>query len=387
MQRVQKEVGKEPSIVIRGIGGDLRVSGRDGDQIEVVAPEKGELSVEEVDQGVEISCRSGCLLFVPLQAQIDVDTIGGDGRITDVKGDVLIKTIGGDLSLRRLGKASLERVGGDAQAREIDDDLMIDHVGGDGIIRDVKGNVHLRMVGGDLVLGEVSGSVEVMVGGDTLLNLRAEPDTQTTAQTGGDLSCQLPDEPSAVMNLQAGGDVHLPSQVEGVSSHQEDQAQVYDFTLGEGGAQIFLQSGGDLSLQYGYSTETFDASFVGDILTEVDAKLAEMEARFNAMGAGMASFDADRIGERVRRSVRQAQRRAERAARKAEERARKSHRKHLKVKFDIDDEWPDLRFADFSQSEPDISDEERLSILRMVEGGKISVDEAEALLKALEGES
>jgi hypothetical protein len=387
MQRVQKEVGTKPSIVIRGIGGDLRVSGREGDQIEVVAPEKGELSVEEIDQGVEIACRSGCLLFVPLQAQIDVDMVGGDGRLTDVQGEVLIKTIGGDLSLRRLGKASLERVGGDVQVREIEGDLMIDHVGGDGIIRDVKGNVHLRMVGGDFILGEVSGSVEVMVGGDAVLNLLAEPDTQTTAQTGGDLSCQIPDEASAVMNLQAGGDVHLPNEAEEVSSHKEGQAQVYAFTLGGGNAQISLQSGGDLNLQYGHSSETFDASFVGDILTEVDAKLAEMEARFNAMGAGMASFDADRIGERVRRSVRQAQKRAERAARKAEEKARKSHRKHLKFNFDMDGEWPDLRFADFSQPGPDISDEERLAILRMVEDGKLSVDEAEALLKALEGES
>jgi hypothetical protein len=99
------------------------------------------------------------------------------------------------------------------------------------------------------------------------------------------------------------------------------------------------------------------------------------------------SFDADRIGERVRRSVRHAQRQAKRAVRKAEDKARKAHDKHLGFKFDMDSNWPDLRFADFTQSSPVASDEERLAILQMVESGKISVDEAEGLLKALEGES
>jgi hypothetical protein len=105
------------------------------------------------------------------------------------------------------------------------------------------------------------------------------------------------------------------------------------------------------------------------------------------MGAGLYSFDADRIGERVRRSVRQAQRRAERAVRKAEDKARRADQKYPSVKFDIDSDWPDLRYADFSRSQPGPSDEERLVILQMVENGKISVDEAEGLLKALEGES
>lgn len=382
MERVIRDVGTNPVITIQSIGGDLRISGREGDELEAQAPEKGELKVEESKKGVEIACRSGCLLFVPKGAQIEAGYIGGDGRMTDIDGEVLIRTVGGDLSLRRLGKTSIERVGGDAQIREIEGDLMIDHVGGDGVIRSVTGITHLRQVGGDLLLGEVSGSIEADVGGDAVVDLRAEANTSTKVHTGGDLSCRLPEEPSVKVQMQAGGDLHVP-----LGLDIDRSVQNVEITLGEGEAMVDLSAGGDLNLQYGRPIEGFDTDFVGDILTDLDAKLAEMEARFNAMGAGMGSFDADRIGERVRRAVRHAQRRAERATRKAEDMARRAHRKNVNFKFDFDTDLGDLRFADFSHPTPEVSDEERLSILRMVEDGKISVDEAEALLKALEGKS
>ena len=119
-----------------------------------------------------------------------------------------------------------------------------------------------------------------------------------------------------------------------------------------------------------------EEDWVGEILTEVDAKLAEVEARFNVMGTGMYGFDADRIGERVRRAVRRAERKA---IGKEKRRAAKGKRK-----TDSSFSWKESGFGD--AGEP-ATDEERLTILRMVEESKVSVSEAEALLKALEGES
>jgi hypothetical protein len=382
MERILRDVGKDPRIIIDSIGGDLRVSGREGEQLEALAPEKGELKVEQSKKGIEISCRSGCLLFVPKGAQLEAGDIGGDGRLTDVHGEVLIQTIGGDVSMRRLGKTSLARVGGDAQIREIAGALMIDNIGGDAVIRAIEKEVHLRMVGGDLLLGEVAGSVEVTVGGDAVVSLSTGANNRAVIQTGSDLACQLPEIPSAKLNVRAGGNVHVPADLEIDPATRE-----FSVTLGEGVADITLRAGADLSLRYGKSIEGVDTEFVGDILTEVDAKLAEMEARFNAMSAGMYSFDAERIAERVRRSVRQAQRRAERAVQKAEDKVHKAQRQQFGFKFDPDSGWPDLRFADFNPADTEPSDEERLAILRMVESGKISVSEAEGLLQALEGKS
>ena len=118
MQRVVRDVGEQPHIKILAIGGDLRVlrpGGRAASRPSRLRREN--LTIAATANGIEISCHSGCLLFVPNGAMIEAGDIGGDGRLTDLDGEVLIRTIGGDCSLRRLGKTSMERVGGDAQIR------------------------------------------------------------------------------------------------------------------------------------------------------------------------------------------------------------------------------------------------------------------------------
>jgi hypothetical protein len=165
----------------------------------------------------------------------------------------------------------------------------------------------------------------------------------------------------------------MPAEVERVS---ENGATV--IRLGDAKAAIELTAGGDLWLRVGKMEMDFAEDFVGSVMGEVDARLAEMEARFNAIGAGMYTFDAERIGERVRRSVERARRKAnkaqERAAKRAEKYAHKHGRRHS------------ITIGGLEPRETRVSDEERLTVLRMLEQGKISVEEAENLLKTLGGE-
>lgn len=75
-------------------------------------------------------------------------------------------------------------------------------------------------------------------------------------------------------------------------------------------------------------------------------------------------------------------RRAEAKARAAEQRARQA-----KVNMNIGRWKWDLTPGQFAPSEtrPPVSDEERLTILRMLQEKKISLEDAEKLLSALEG--
>ena len=172
-------------------------------------------------------------------------------------------------------------------------------------------------------------------------------------------------------SLSAGGDLDYPSGVD-----TKEQGDGVTFQLGDGGANLELIAGGDLCLQTGLGRVDSDQDWVGDILTEVDAKLAEVEARFNVMGMGMYGFEADRVGERVRRAVRRAERKAGGKARRAMAHEKKKHTSSFS--------WTPPGLGDPAES---ATDEERLTILRMVEEGKVSVSEAEILLRALEGGS
>jgi hypothetical protein len=373
METIKLEVGENPKVKINAIGGDLRLSGRHDTQFEAQAPEQGTLTVNQDGDQIEVTCRSGCLIFLPAAAQVEVEQVGGDARVIGLTSELMIKTVGGDLSLRRVARSTFELIGGDLHARKVDGDLTVDRIGADAIAEKVDGDVRLRSVGADLVLHKVSGLVEATVGGDASLSLSPQADHTSVVTAGGDLSCRLPEDVSAQIRMKSGGDLAMPTDVERMSENGETVIR-----LGEGGATINLTAGGNLWLRVGKRDMDFAEDFVGSVMGELDARLAEMEARFNAIGAGMYTFDAERIGERVRRSVERARRKAVKAQERASKRAEKYARKH--------DRKRSITIGGPEPSGPVVSEEERMSVLRMLEQGKISVEEAEKLLKTLGGE-
>jgi hypothetical protein len=99
-----------------------------------------------------------------------------------------------------------------------------------------------------------------------------------------------------------------------------------------------------------------------------------------------------RAQEKLDRKIAEAQHRAEQRAREAERRARvherhagdKEHREHRGWHFD----WPSPPATPAASAQPSdpISDDERMVILRMLEQKKITPEQAEQLLSALEGQ-
>jgi hypothetical protein len=366
MQKERIELNETPLIKIERIGGDLRLSGHDETYLEVQAPDDGELKVKKAKDGASVDCRRGCLIFMPRGGQIQAGEVGGDCRMTDVEGQVLLRTVGGDLSLRRVGQASFELIGGDLQARRLTGDLMVDRVGGDAVVQQVEGRVRLRSAGGDVLLGEVGGAVDISCGGDALVSLDPPPGEASKVQAGGDLDCRLDPQASVAVQAQAGGDREIGR---GLESHGPDDRFVY----GEGQAVLELAAGGDLILRVAGEDKGDGGFDFADMLSDMDAELAEMESKMDALSVPLDFA----IKDKVRRAVRNARRSA-----------RKARRHHYRVEADFDPlKGITFQAPGFGDARKESLEEERHQILRMVEQGKITVDEAEALLEALEGDA
>jgi hypothetical protein len=382
METILFDVDERPKVKFISIGGDLRLSGRESTQFEAKAPTHSELVGEQKGEWIEVKCNSDCLVFLPREALVEAETVGGDVRATNMTGGLLMRTVGGDVGLRGVGMASFETIGGDLHARKGTGDLSLDRLGGDALVDRISGDVRLRSVGGDLSLRRVDGLVEVVVGGDAALSFTTLGGEKISVNAGGDLSCHLPEDASAQVHIQAGGEVQVSKTSQEVT--RLEGKVVHKF--GEGEVDIQVSAGGDVWVGGVEGTADLDFASLGSTIaqqveSDIEAGMAEMEASLEAMGAGLGAFEADRIGEQVRRAVGRARRNADRARRKAQKnilKARKAAQgRRVKVDFDMDIG---------SKGKRVVSDEERLTILRMLEKGTITVDEAENLLQALEGE-
>ncbi len=248
MEKINIELEGRRQIKIKNIGGDLRLSGWETTGFEAQASTKGKLKVKESSDGVEVECRAGCLMFLPEDACVEAENIGGDLRIKGVHGEIMIRTVGGDMSIQRVGRSTFEMVGGDVQAQRVEGDLTIDRIGGDAVIQRLAGDLRLRGVGGDLMIYEIEGIVDASVGGDIIATLDPQPETRSTIHSGGDISCRIPACSSTAVTIRAGGDAQLPPNAE-----QETVPGGVVVKFGDSESKIELSSGGDLKLEVGES--------------------------------------------------------------------------------------------------------------------------------------
>lgn len=370
METISQEVGAKPRVRLVAIGGDLRLTGREGTTLEAQAPPRGDLEVRSVAGTIEVSSRAACLIFLPEGTQVSGDAVGGDVRIAGLRGDLKLGTVGGDLSLRRVGRCEIGRAAGNLAVHRLRGDLSVGWVGGDAHVEEVEGDVSLPAVGGDFEMREVTGSIRADVGGDASLTLSPRAGSESSIRAGGDLICRLSAQASVRLRLRAGGDLHAAIPGERVQGEGELIVEV-----GGGGATAELSAGGDLSVRPGGVTgEAGMASGWTDDLqmrveTQVDAALAEVEASLGSLEARALGIDPERLRARVRRAAGRAQRHAERS----------------RERQDVGSRNVDINFGPFGTSRPTANDEERLTVLRMLEQGTITLEEAEKLLKALEG--
>ncbi len=368
METITFEVGKAPRVRVQSVGSDLRVVGRSGDTLEVQAPSRGDLSVTREGEEVVVSSRVGCLMFVPDAAHMEVGTVGGDARLSGMTGEANLTTVGGDLNLRGMGAVRLGRVAGDVRLVQAGGALAAEWIGGDARFESLQADLEVGLVEGSLFLRHVRGAVRVQTHGDVHAELTPPPASRSRVQAGSDLICRLPPDASVLVNYRAEGDVRV-----GLPSHARVAGTSGSAQLGGGEATLELESGGDLRLELTGGgaaglNEEWRQDLEARIEAEVESALADIERGQRL--SGMPGMMRDDIAERIRTSMGKARRRAHRFGRAADAGRPRDVR---------------INIGEPPTGGAEVGDEERLAILRMVESGAITVEQAEQLFRAMEG--
>ena len=360
-------VGNNPKIKLDKVGGDISIVGWDGGDLLVKSDEE-DFRFEQTDEVVSFSSGGDLSVRVPRGASLEIKTIGGDASIRGVMGGIEIKEARGDLSARDTGSFSIDTIRADFSIRGAKGDLYIKNAQADVSVRDVEGNVTLESVADDLALRGARGNIKVNVGEDVVVYLDPKADGSYSVKAGDDILLVLPKNANATVSMQ--GD-EIDVEWQGIDP--DDEATERVVVLGDGSAKISLTAGGDIRL-----TNRADAG-----------ESADEFGNFAGLNFDWSGF-GDRISRQVEQATARAAKRAEEAARRAERHAERHVRRGVKAagltvgRWNWDFKGPKPPTPPEPPAEP-VTEDERMTILKMLAEKKITAQQAEELLSALEG--
>jgi hypothetical protein len=407
--------------ILLDVGGDLSLKGQDSFEV-MAKSDNPDLVLDAQDDQVTIRCPGNCSVRVPRAAVVQVNAAHGDAVIKALDGDLTIETTNGDLELRNVGVTKIGKVNGDFEAKNVEGNLNIASAQGDVSIRGVQGDFTVTdRVLGNLSLSDVGGNGTASANGNIILRLDPAPGHRYEFTSHGNLYCRLSADASAEISVPKASQVMVD--LPGIHGSAPVQAP-YALTLAEGDAQITLSANGNVVLDTftpEWDMEDFDldvdsevngmADAVSQQITQqVESQVRMIEDQLNAQlsslsmrlsAAKLSEEQARRIEDRAREASERATARAQDRIRHSQERMelklaaaqrkieskaqaheRASRHGHHSWSFTI----PTPPTPANPPGEP-VSEDERLMILRMLEQKKISMEEAEVLLSALEGKS
>jgi hypothetical protein len=408
-----------PEVIIEQIGGSLQVKGWDEPEV-VVQAEPQFLRLEEQDDVIRLSCDTSCELRLPAGAAVQLKQAAGEARFRLLEDSLKIEQVYGSLYLRNVAETTVDTVHGELLARQIAGDLNVETVHGNSILRDIQGVCLIGQVMGNLDLRDVDGDIRVTTMGNARLRLSVLSGSQYEIHAEGNIHCRLPEDTSLRLKLSSRAESISVKLVDGGQLYQEESVEL---ELGGSAGQMTLSAGGAIYLsaretsgedeephpgfdEYGRVPDDFGEQIARQVEAQIEAQMEMVNRQLNEQLAalnttfsksGMSAEETERIMNRARE-------RSERAAAQAQEKVRRAQER-LERKLEANrrrEEQPrptawgahharsgwHVNFPPAPPPPPakeSVSDEERLMILRMLEQKKISLDEAEQLLSALEG--
>lgn len=375
MTRVERE-NVTVSVIVQTVNGDLRLRGRTGTRLVV---DGDGVNVEQLgdEQPYIVRAAGDCRVTVPDDVNVSVQTVNGDATLSELRGRLDVQSVRGDLTVRNVGEVRIKSAAADLRIKHAVGDVSVESVGADATIREVDGAVWAASVGADLYVRNIGGNCVVeSVGSDLVLSIDFMPDRTYRFGAGSDVLCRVHPDADATFYLPAEMEVRLDIDAEVTDT--EDGQMV---RMGDGSATIYIDRGQELQLVG--EEEDYMISFGVQIEEELEARLSSLEEKLSQQLEGLD----ERIQAKTEQFASQAERFAERAQRQAERAADRLRRNMERRKRKRE---PGLRGVAFradvrpgKKHEP-VSEEERLMILQMVQENKISIEEAERLLSALE---
>jgi len=203
------------------------------------------------------------VITVPAQYNLDLETAGGNIRVSDIKGEVRTETSGGNLYLGRIdgpvsgntsggnvtvqgavGKLLLRTSGGDITVGAVQGPVEARTSGGSIKVSQARGDVIAKSSGGNITLNDVAGSINAETsGGNMSASISTQPRSDSRLSTsGGNVTISLANTVSVDLDARSDGGFvtsDLPVTIQG-----NVEEQVMRGRINSGGPKLVLRTAG-----------------------------------------------------------------------------------------------------------------------------------------------
>ena len=344
----------EMGLAIGQAHGDLRIANLAGEvTLDAVS---GDLRLEALAGAVTVGQADGDLRA---EGAADLRITGrchGDLRF-EGGGALAVAALSGDLRLTAGMEARLGRIHGNLNIEKLSGSLQVERGDGDARLSEIGGPAAVGALSGDLRASALTGGLSAQVDGDVTLSGPFAAPAVVTIQAGGDIHVSLPADADLRLAAQAHGRIRSDVPL----TPAADGSPTFSAAVGQGAGRVNLTAEGDIRITQAGSA----------------AAGASWERRGHAGGDPFAELG--NLGERIRQQVTASLASAGINIDTGEMNLGRGDRKRGPAGFPPPPPPARARGA----APPPPAADEQIAILKMVEEGRITPEEADTLLKAL----
>lgn len=395
------EVSHTPTVLVERVSGRLIIRAWDEPRVRLRGSGSDDRFGQENDT-VTLSADGMTQLWVPEQTVLQIDRVDSDLHVQGVGGTLTVERVSGHALLEDCGPVTLNRVYGHLIIRRCSGSVAVDRINGNAGIDEVGGALSIGRCNGNLNVHGVVDALTAQVDGNVTLRLLPLPAGEVNVEARGNIRARLPVEGPFAVRAEANGRVR----VSGLPGIAVQSTNVAAFRVGEGGPTLTLSARGNIDLRGVTPEDELELDFeispveispdvsqeiaeraaaaVEQVAEQLESQMEALARRLDEQLARLGSGDelAGKIQEKIQRAMRRAEDAVNRATQRATEReARRDDRRLRSVPTPPMPPTPPAPPRPPKRSP--VTSEERMRILRMVEEGKLSVEQAEMLLAAL----
>ena len=427
-----------PHISIASCAGELVVKSWSDTAVSL----KGDdFNIEEDGNSYSITSQGKLHMRVPEKAQLSVQSVQGDLVIKFINGDITVGEVSGDLVVSGVRFIKINTVHNDLSAKNVDDSIHAEEIHGDISVRHtndvnfgtvhgdisaryVNNAVHIQQVMGDLGLKSINGDIHVSKGHRDII-LRNIGGKVVVEHTHGDIRLYgslsaadhtLTAERDIILRWPTNAPLNLVAHAPKIKNRLPLEKVVENEdglvgSIGDGQTQLSLKANGRIILNEEQMVDArwempndsdvnFDFSFdlegitnqirdrfsneINRFSSEIESKLGpDFGQQLSERLSKKLEHAATRVEKAASRAAQQAERAASRATSQAERAANQARRQAEYTTRRSPGRPPGSGKAANPPTPPSATTEEKLEILKMVEKGIITPDEAATLLEAL----